>query len=69
MQCIFALVSPLPSYVFESDSETSAVSKRKELSCVMRENPFLIPRVLMADVGDQAKALSISRAKILAKET
>lgn len=37
------------------DSETSAVGKRKELSCVIRENPLLILRALMADAGDQAK--------------
>lgn len=65
---MFVLVSPLPVYVFKSDSETSAVSKRKELSCVMRENPFLIPTALRADAGDQAEDLSISRAKIPAKE-
>lgn len=34
----------------------------------MRENPFLIPTALRADAGDQAEDLSISRAKIPAKE-
>lgn len=68
LQCIFArVVSPLSSYVFKLDSETSAVSKRAQL-CYEGKNPFMIPRAVMADAGDQAEDLSISRAKILAKE-
>lgn len=59
---------PLPSAVLE-DSETSAVSRSEEHSCVMSEKPFPVLRALKVDAGEQGEAVHISRAKMLGKET